>query len=191
MIRLITFWCCPPSTDARFLLFSRPKRKHLGRGMTSLWSNDHFHSANVLFIEQKCIHFKPSRKLFLCVLKNLFDICHFHLAFLIWRVRIYIKIVGLEVFTGQKFRKTYQKHEHWLRTPPLKQKRGFQMNDGGVCFCLRSVESSDVSWKRKKSGGIKIICQSEMRDFSAMAFITDHVNSLIEQWFPGQWVCFC
>ncbi|XP_028257720.1 leucine-rich repeat serine/threonine-protein kinase 1 [Parambassis ranga] len=48
-----------------------------------------------------------------------------------------------------------------------------------------SVESSDVNWKRKKSGGIKIICQSEMRDFSAMAFITDHVNSLIEQWFPA------
>ncbi|XP_056135379.1 leucine-rich repeat serine/threonine-protein kinase 1 [Lampris incognitus] len=48
-----------------------------------------------------------------------------------------------------------------------------------------SVESSDVNWKRKKSGGIKIICQSEMRDFSAMAFITDHVNSIIEQWFPA------
>lgn len=49
-----------------------------------------------------------------------------------------------------------------------------------------SVESSDVNWKKKKSGGIKIICQSEMRDFSAMAFITDHVNSLIDQWFPGK-----
>ncbi|XP_029946629.1 leucine-rich repeat serine/threonine-protein kinase 1 isoform X3 [Salarias fasciatus] len=48
-----------------------------------------------------------------------------------------------------------------------------------------SVESSDVNWKRKKSGGIKIICQSDVRDFSAMAFITDHVNSLIEQWFPA------
>uniref|UniRef100_A0A7N6BXJ9 non-specific serine/threonine protein kinase n=1 Tax=Anabas testudineus TaxID=64144 RepID=A0A7N6BXJ9_ANATE len=53
--------------------------------------------------------------------------------------------------------------------------------DGGYL----SVESSDVNWKRKKSGGIKISCQSEMRDFSAMAFITDHVNSLIEQWFPA------
>nr|XP_024655157.1 leucine-rich repeat serine/threonine-protein kinase 1 [Maylandia zebra] len=53
--------------------------------------------------------------------------------------------------------------------------------DGGYL----SVESSDVNWKRKKSGGIKIICQSETRDFSAMAFITDHVNSLIEQWFPA------
>ncbi|KAM9861302.1 leucine-rich repeat serine/threonine-protein kinase 1 [Aulostomus maculatus] len=53
--------------------------------------------------------------------------------------------------------------------------------DGGYL----SVESSDFNWKRKKSGGIKIICQSEMRDFSAMAFITDHVNSLIEQWFPA------
>ncbi|XP_074480599.1 leucine-rich repeat serine/threonine-protein kinase 1 isoform X2 [Sebastes fasciatus] len=53
--------------------------------------------------------------------------------------------------------------------------------DGGYL----SVESSDVSWKRKKSGGIKIICQSEVRDFSAMAFITDNVNSLIEQWFPA------
>lgn len=49
-----------------------------------------------------------------------------------------------------------------------------------------SVESSDVNWKKKKSGGIKIICQSEIRDFSAMAFITDHVNSLIDQWFPGK-----
>lgn len=48
-----------------------------------------------------------------------------------------------------------------------------------------SVESSDVNWKQKKSGGIKIICQSEVRDFSAMAFITDHVNSLIDQWFPA------
>ncbi|XP_029701634.1 leucine-rich repeat serine/threonine-protein kinase 1-like isoform X2 [Takifugu rubripes] len=48
-----------------------------------------------------------------------------------------------------------------------------------------SVESSDISWRRKKSGGIKIICQSDMRDFSAMAFITDHVHSLIEQWFPA------
>ncbi|XP_072321953.1 leucine-rich repeat serine/threonine-protein kinase 1 [Eucyclogobius newberryi] len=48
-----------------------------------------------------------------------------------------------------------------------------------------SVESADVDWKRKKSGGIRIICQSDARDFSAMAFITDHVNSLIEQWFPA------
>ncbi|XP_042617266.1 leucine-rich repeat serine/threonine-protein kinase 1-like [Cyprinus carpio] len=53
--------------------------------------------------------------------------------------------------------------------------------DGGYL----SVESSDLNWKKKKSGGIKIICQSETRDFSAMAFITDHVNSLIEQWFPA------
>ncbi|KAM3625600.1 uncharacterized protein V6R79_014655 [Siganus canaliculatus] len=53
--------------------------------------------------------------------------------------------------------------------------------DGGYL----SVESSDISWKRKKSGGIKIVCQSETRDFSAMAFITDHVNALIEQWFPA------
>nr|XP_057944931.1 leucine-rich repeat serine/threonine-protein kinase 1 isoform X5 [Doryrhamphus excisus] len=53
--------------------------------------------------------------------------------------------------------------------------------DGGYL----SVESSDVNWKKKKSGGIKIICQSETRDFSAMAFITDHVNALIEQWFPA------
>lgn len=58
---------------------------------------------------------------------------------------------------------------------------------------LNSVESSDVNWKKKKSGGIKIICQSEARDFSAMAFITDHVNSLIDQWFPGKRtaVIFC
>ncbi|XP_036442121.1 leucine-rich repeat serine/threonine-protein kinase 1 [Colossoma macropomum] len=53
--------------------------------------------------------------------------------------------------------------------------------DGGYL----SVESSDLNWKKKKSGGIKIICQSAMRDFSAMAFITDHVNALIEQWFPA------
>ncbi|XP_053128852.1 leucine-rich repeat serine/threonine-protein kinase 1 isoform X2 [Hemicordylus capensis] len=53
--------------------------------------------------------------------------------------------------------------------------------DGGYV----SVESSDVNWKKKKSGGIKIICQSDMRDFSGMAFITDHVNSLIDQWFPA------
>uniref|UniRef100_A0A3B4B653 Uncharacterized protein n=1 Tax=Periophthalmus magnuspinnatus TaxID=409849 RepID=A0A3B4B653_9GOBI len=46
------------------------------------------------------------------------------------------------------------------------------------------VESAEVDWKRKKSGGIRISCQSETRDFSAMAFITDHVNSLIDQWFP-------
>ncbi|KAK7930497.1 hypothetical protein WMY93_006892 [Mugilogobius chulae] len=48
-----------------------------------------------------------------------------------------------------------------------------------------SVESAEVDWKRKKSGGIRITCQSDTRDFSAMAFITDHVNSLIEQWFPA------
>ncbi|KAJ6662886.1 hypothetical protein lerEdw1_011090 [Lerista edwardsae] len=53
--------------------------------------------------------------------------------------------------------------------------------DGGYL----SVESSDVNWKKKKSGGMKIICQSDVRDFSAMAFITDHVNSLIDQWFPA------
>lgn len=53
--------------------------------------------------------------------------------------------------------------------------------DGGYL----SVESSDVNWKRKKSGGIKIICQSDARDFSAMAFITDHIVSLIDQWFPA------
>ncbi|CAL9701299.1 unnamed protein product [Knipowitschia caucasica] len=48
-----------------------------------------------------------------------------------------------------------------------------------------SVESAELDWKRKKSGGIRITCQSETRDFSAMAFITDHVNSLLEQWFPA------
>lgn len=57
---------------------------------------------------------------------------------------------------------------------------------GSLPFLRSSVESSDVNWKKKKSGGIKIICQSEVRDFSAMAFITDHVNSLIDQWFPGE-----
>ncbi|XP_077420975.1 leucine-rich repeat serine/threonine-protein kinase 1 [Vanacampus margaritifer] len=48
-----------------------------------------------------------------------------------------------------------------------------------------SVESTDVNWKKKKSAGIKMLCQSESRDFSAMAFITDHINALIEQWFPA------
>lgn len=62
-----------------------------------------------------------------------------------------------------------------------------QWNQPVFCFC--SVDSSDINWKRKKSGGVKIVCQSETRDFSAMAFITDHVNSLMEQWFPGQSSC--
>ncbi|XP_041840522.1 leucine-rich repeat serine/threonine-protein kinase 1 isoform X2 [Melanotaenia boesemani] len=53
--------------------------------------------------------------------------------------------------------------------------------DGGYL----SVESFSVNWKKTKSGGIRIICESESRDFSAMAFITDHVNALIEQWFPA------
>uniref|UniRef100_A0A8C1GD81 non-specific serine/threonine protein kinase n=1 Tax=Cyprinus carpio TaxID=7962 RepID=A0A8C1GD81_CYPCA len=39
--------------------------------------------------------------------------------------------------------------------------------DGGYL----SIESSDLNWKKKKSGGIKIICQSETRDFSAMKFV--------------------
>ncbi|MEQ2174889.1 hypothetical protein GOODEAATRI_012359, partial [Goodea atripinnis] len=49
-----------------------------------------------------------------------------------------------------------------------------------------SVESSDLNWKKMKSGGIKIICQSDIRDFSAMAFITDHSDGslLIEQYVP-------
>lgn len=64
-------------------------------------------------------------------------------------------------------------------------------HDDGACCIFYSVESSDICWKRKKSGGIKIICQSDMRDFSAMAFITDHVHALIEQWFPGQCTAPC
>ncbi|XP_077376573.1 leucine-rich repeat serine/threonine-protein kinase 1 [Festucalex cinctus] len=48
-----------------------------------------------------------------------------------------------------------------------------------------SVESTDVNWKKKKSGGIKMLCQADGRDFSAMAFVTDHINALIEQWFPA------
>ena len=64
-------------------------------------------------------------------------------------------------------------------------RHGFTENTVG-----RNKETAD---KKKKSGGIKIICQSEARDFSAMAFITDHVNSLIDQWFPGKRtaVIFC
>ncbi|XP_061613512.1 leucine-rich repeat serine/threonine-protein kinase 1 isoform X4 [Phyllopteryx taeniolatus] len=48
-----------------------------------------------------------------------------------------------------------------------------------------SVESTDVNWKKKKSGGVKVVCRSESRDFSAAAFVTDHVNALVEQWFPA------
>ncbi|XP_034536413.1 leucine-rich repeat serine/threonine-protein kinase 1 isoform X2 [Notolabrus celidotus] len=68
------------------------------------------------------------------------------------------------------------------RSKTIYWKEGLMVTfDGGYL----SVDSSDVNWKRKKSGGIKIVCQSETRDFSAMAFITDHVNSLMEQWFPA------
>ncbi|XP_060709344.1 leucine-rich repeat serine/threonine-protein kinase 1 isoform X1 [Hemiscyllium ocellatum] len=68
------------------------------------------------------------------------------------------------------------------RNQTIYWQEGLQVNyDGGFL----SVESSDVNWKRKKSAGIKINCQSETRDFSAVAFITDHVNSLIDQWFPA------
>uniref|UniRef100_A0A8C4ZLF4 non-specific serine/threonine protein kinase n=1 Tax=Gadus morhua TaxID=8049 RepID=A0A8C4ZLF4_GADMO len=68
------------------------------------------------------------------------------------------------------------------RNQTIYWKEGLLVTFGGGYL---SVESSDVNWKRKKSGGIQIICQSDTRDFSAMAFITDHVNSLIEQWFPA------
>uniref|UniRef100_A0A3P8RJX0 non-specific serine/threonine protein kinase n=1 Tax=Amphiprion percula TaxID=161767 RepID=A0A3P8RJX0_AMPPE len=68
------------------------------------------------------------------------------------------------------------------RSKTIYWKEGLLVTFDGGCL---SVESSEVNWKRRKSGGIKIICQSESRDFSAMAFITDHVNSLIEQWFPA------
>lgn len=68
------------------------------------------------------------------------------------------------------------------RSKTIYWKEGLLVTFDGGCL---SVESSEVNWKKKKSGGIKIICQSETRDFSAMAFITDHVNSLIEQWFPA------
>ncbi|XP_067827754.1 leucine-rich repeat serine/threonine-protein kinase 1 [Heptranchias perlo] len=68
------------------------------------------------------------------------------------------------------------------RNQTIYWQEGLQVNyDGGSL----SVESSEVNWKRKKSAGIKIVCQSETRDFSAVAFITDHVNSLIDQWFPA------
>ncbi|XP_067873774.1 leucine-rich repeat serine/threonine-protein kinase 1 isoform X2 [Heterodontus francisci] len=68
------------------------------------------------------------------------------------------------------------------RNQTIYWQEGLQVNyDGGFL----SVESSEVNWKRKKSAGIKINCQSETRDFSAVAFITDHVNSLIDQWFPA------
>ncbi|XP_069767547.1 leucine-rich repeat serine/threonine-protein kinase 1 isoform X4 [Narcine bancroftii] len=68
------------------------------------------------------------------------------------------------------------------RNQTIYWQEGLQLNYEGGCL---SVESSEVNWKRKKSAGIKIMCQSETRDFSAVAFITDHVNSLIDQWFPA------
>uniref|UniRef100_A0A4W3H6W8 non-specific serine/threonine protein kinase n=1 Tax=Callorhinchus milii TaxID=7868 RepID=A0A4W3H6W8_CALMI len=68
------------------------------------------------------------------------------------------------------------------RTQTIYWQEGLQINyDGGYL----SVQSSEVNWKKTKSGGIKIICQSESRDFSAVAFLTDHVNSLFDQWFPA------
>ncbi|XP_059808596.1 leucine-rich repeat serine/threonine-protein kinase 1 isoform X2 [Hypanus sabinus] len=68
------------------------------------------------------------------------------------------------------------------RNQTIYWQEGLQLNYEGGSL---SVESSEVNWKRKKSAGIKITCQSETRDFSAVAFITDHVNSLIDQWFPA------
>ncbi|XP_054590342.2 leucine-rich repeat serine/threonine-protein kinase 1 isoform X2 [Nothobranchius furzeri] len=68
------------------------------------------------------------------------------------------------------------------RSQTIYWKEGLLVTFDGGYF---SVESSEVNWKRTKSGGMKIICQSDTRDFSAMAFITDHVKSLIEQWFPA------
>ncbi|XP_078283417.1 leucine-rich repeat serine/threonine-protein kinase 1 [Rhinoraja longicauda] len=68
------------------------------------------------------------------------------------------------------------------RNQTIYWQEGLQLTYEGGCL---SVESSEVNWKRKKSAGIKIMCQSETRDFSAVAFITDHVNSLIDQWFPA------
>ncbi|XP_051896567.1 leucine-rich repeat serine/threonine-protein kinase 1 isoform X2 [Pristis pectinata] len=68
------------------------------------------------------------------------------------------------------------------RNQTIYWQEGLQLNYDGGCL---SVESSEVNWKRKKSAGIKIMCQSDTRDFSAVAFITDHVNSLIDQWFPA------
>ncbi|XP_032906424.1 leucine-rich repeat serine/threonine-protein kinase 1 [Amblyraja radiata] len=68
------------------------------------------------------------------------------------------------------------------RNQTIYWQEGLQLTYMGGCL---SVESSEMNWKRKKSAGIKIVCQSETRDFSAVAFITDHVNSLIDQWFPA------
>ncbi|ELK24186.1 Leucine-rich repeat serine/threonine-protein kinase 1 [Myotis davidii] len=73
----------------------------------------------------------------------------------------------------------------YLRGQEMSQGPARSDDSGPLLVSGGSVESSDVNWKKKKSGGIKIICQSEVRDFSAMAFITDHVNSLIDQWFPA------
>ena len=41
--------------------------------------------------------------------------------------------------------------------------------------------------------GVDITVWSSNGDFSAMGYIVDHLDSLIDEWFPGVcvWVCVC
>ncbi|XP_051969455.1 leucine-rich repeat serine/threonine-protein kinase 1 [Xyrauchen texanus] len=133
---------------------------------------------------------------------------HFKMSFVpagfwerfIARMLISLNLMDLQAFETKKNTKNQRNHNTVIysfagnqqrnrcstfrvrRSQTIYWKEGLLVTfDGGYL----SVESSDLNWKKKKSGGIKIICQSETRDFSAMAFITDHVNALIEQWFPA------
>ncbi|XP_061408692.1 leucine-rich repeat serine/threonine-protein kinase 1 isoform X1 [Lethenteron reissneri] len=48
-----------------------------------------------------------------------------------------------------------------------------------------SVEAAGKQWGDPgEHPGIEILVQSQSQDFSAIAFVTDHVNTLIEHWFP-------
>uniref|UniRef100_S4RGU2 Leucine-rich repeat serine/threonine-protein kinase 1 n=1 Tax=Petromyzon marinus TaxID=7757 RepID=S4RGU2_PETMA len=48
-----------------------------------------------------------------------------------------------------------------------------------------SVEAAGKQWGDSgEHPGIEILVQSQSQDFSAIAFVTDHVNTLIEHWFP-------
>ena len=40
--------------------------------------------------------------------------------------------------------------------------------------------------------GVKVTVWSEEKDFSVLGFVTDQVNSLISEWYPGReiFVCF-